>query len=103
MFGTASGEDRSKALLVEPNLTDLVLCMGTNDLAFGRTSDQLLASAARIITSAQHSGVRVWVCTIGPRARVGWSSSQERQRQAFNAAARGTWLRSRGASLSTWM
>jgi lysophospholipase L1-like esterase len=98
-FGSASGEDRSQALLAEPNLTDLVLCMGTNDLAFGRTSDQLLASAARIIASARGSGIRVWMCTIGPRAQVSWDAAQERERRAFNVAARGLWLSSRGGSV----
>lgn len=98
MFGTVNGESRAAALLAEPNLTDLVLCMGTNDLAFGASSQQILDAMARVISSAQRVGVRVWVCTIPARNSPTWPTRLENERQQVNNAVRGTWLRSRGAN-----
>jgi lysophospholipase L1-like esterase len=98
LFGTASGEDRATALLSEPNVTDLIICMGTNDLTFQRSGQQILDGIASVISAAQKVGVRVWVCTIPPRYRPGWTTWSENQRLLVNSSVRGTWLRARGAS-----
>lgn len=97
MFGTMSGEQRAAALLAEPNLTDLVICMGTNDLVLGASGQQILDAMSRVIAAAEHDGVRVWVCTITPRKQAGWPDRLEQERQLVNDAVRGTWLTSRGA------
>ena len=97
MFGTQAGVDRATALLAEPGLTDLVICMGTNDLAFGQTADQVLAGIDTVVRAARARHLRVWVCTITPRQKAGWSETQEQQRAAINTAVLGGWLTDRGA------
>ncbi|HSP38760.1 MAG TPA: GDSL-type esterase/lipase family protein [Frankiaceae bacterium] len=99
MFGTASGESRATALLAEPNLTDLVICLGTNDLVFGASGQQVLDSIDRVVAKARSLGVRTWVCTIAPRYREGWTAYGENQRLLINNSVRGAWLKSRGASV----
>lgn len=98
MFGTLAGVDRATPLLEEPGLTDLVLCLGTNDLALGQTDDEVLGALDTVIGAARAKGLRVWVCTISAREMPGWRTSQENRRETINAAVRGSWLRDRGAA-----
>lgn len=97
MFGTQPGVDRAAALLAEPGLTDVIVSLGTNDLALGQTDDEVLAGLDTVVRAARAKGVRVWVSTISAREAPGWRASQERRREAINAAVRGDWLRTRGA------
>jgi lysophospholipase L1-like esterase len=98
MFGTASGIDRASALLAEPGLTDLIICMGTNDLAFGQTDAQVLTGLDTVIRAARAKNLRVWVCTISARQKTGWTTTRESRRESINAAILGSWLRDRGAT-----
>jgi lysophospholipase L1-like esterase len=97
MFGTVPALQRAKELLAEPNITDLVMMIGTNDLALGGDADQVLAAMDQVAQLARSAGVKLYVCTITPRAP--WTAAQEGYRQKVNAALRGTWLRERGGQL----
>jgi len=98
MFGTVPALQRAEELLAEPNITDLVMMIGTNDLALGGDADQVLAAMDRVAQLARAAGVQFYVCTITPRGPQ-LTASQEADRQQVNAALRGAWLRERGGRL----
>jgi lysophospholipase L1-like esterase len=99
LFGTPPGVERAQQVLAEPNVTDLMMLIGTNDLGFGISGAKFLASLDTVLTEAQQKGVQVYVGTIPPRTGYGWSAANEAQRSYVNSQLRGTWLRSRGAIL----
>jgi lysophospholipase L1-like esterase len=99
MYGTAIGLHRLQELLAEPGLSDVVLLIGTNDLAVGVSPAQFLNALAFALHDAQARQVRVWVCTILPRGGSGWTPSAEPARLAVNAVLRSSWLSQRGARL----
>ena len=49
IYRTASGVTRARALLAEPNVTDLVVLMGTNDLSFGESASEVLGGLGDIV------------------------------------------------------
>lgn len=98
-FGTPPGTVRAPALLDEPNVTDLVVLLGTNDIAFGSTDTAILSGLDQVITMARDRGVKVSVCTILPRSDVGWTPANEAKRISVNDHLKGSWLSSRGATL----
>ncbi|MDQ1631941.1 MAG: hypothetical protein QOC80_1913, partial [Frankiaceae bacterium] len=96
---TPAGIVRARALLDEPNVTDLVVLLGTNDIAFGSSDAGVLAALDQVITAARDRGVKISVCTILPRSDVGWTAASEAKRISVNNHLKGNWLSSRGATL----
>jgi hypothetical protein len=86
-------------VLAEPNVTDLVTLLGTNDLGMGSSADQVLRGLDDILAQGRVRGTAVWVGTILPRVGSSWSTTAERARQQVNAALRGRWLTDRGGRL----
>src|SRR3954470_822442 len=87
LFGTQDGVSRARALLKEPNVNDVVLLLGTNDLSFFRSSEQILASMEEVASAAADAGVRLWVATLLPRgAPIG--DRTERNRLEVNDGLR---------------
>jgi lysophospholipase L1-like esterase len=99
MFGSALGTERARAVLAEPNVTDLVVLLGTNDLAMGSGAGPVLDGLSDILAQARARGVRVWMGTITPRHDSTWTAAQEKQRELVNANLRSSWLTSRGGTL----
>lgn len=98
-FGTPPGTARAIALLDEPNVTDMVLMLGTNDIAFGSSDAAILAGYDQVISAAHDRGVKISVGTILPRSDSGWTAANEATRVSVNNHLRGSWLSSRGATL----
>lgn len=98
-YGTAIGLRRLDELLTEPGLSDVVLLIGTNDLAIGVSPAHLLTALASAIQDAHTKHVRLWVCTILPRTGFAWTSSAERARLLVNATLRSSWLSQQGGRL----
>jgi lysophospholipase L1-like esterase len=99
VFGTMPGTARATALLGEPNVTDLMVLLGTNDLSLGSSGAEVLTGLDNVLSQARARGVSVWMGTILPRSNVGWTSGQEAQRRLVNTTLRGSWLTSRGGRL----
>jgi lysophospholipase L1-like esterase len=99
LYGSPSGTDRVRAVLAEPDVTDLVVLLGTNDLTAGSAAGPVLDGLSNILAQAQARGVHVWMGTITPRSSLPWSTFQEQQREFINAILRSSWLTSRGGSL----
>ena len=68
MYGSPSGTDRARAVLAEPNVTDLVVLLGTNDLTVGSAAGPVLAGLSDMLAQAQARGVRVWMERSPPAA-----------------------------------
>lgn len=99
MYGTAVGLQRLNDLLAEPGLTDVVMLIGTNDLAVGVTAHDFLSALTSALESAQTRHIRLWVCTIPPRVGSGWSAASEQARLAVNATLRTSWRSRQGGRL----
>ena len=99
LFGSLPGIDRERQVLDEPNVTDLAMLIGTNDLGFGVSGANVLAALDTAISDAHRRGIKVYVGTILPRTGYGWSAAQEAQRAYVNSQLRSSWLTSRGGVL----
>jgi lysophospholipase L1-like esterase len=100
VFGSVVGAIRATAVLGEPGVTDLVVLIGTNDIASGVSSAQLLQAMSTLIAEAKAEKVQVWLCTILPRnGSLWWTTTMNNNRHAVNNALRSSWLTSRGARL----
>ena len=99
LFGTVPATTRASALLAEPNVTDLVILLGTNDLDLGSSGPAVLGALDNVLAQARSRGVTAWVGTILPRANPQWSAYQEREREFVNAWLKTVWLTSRGGRL----
>jgi lysophospholipase L1-like esterase len=99
LWGSITGLARVRSVLDEPNVDDLVLALGTNDLGDRVTAATLLDAVRHVISLAHDAGVRLWVVTVPPRADPIWSAADERERQAFNATLRGSFLERNGVGL----
>jgi lysophospholipase L1-like esterase len=99
-LNSVPGITRATAVLSEPNLSDLVLLIGTNDVFAGVTSTQLLNAFSGVMAQAKAKHVQVWICTILPRnGSLRWTAAMNNTRHAVNTAFRSSWLTSRGAKL----
>lgn len=99
MFGTDLGTERARRILdgpqvpgarsrvavPEPHVDDLIVMLGTNDLAFGQTTDQVMAAMNTVVTDATRSGTQLWFCTLLPRGAPSGSVIEQR-RLAINLA-----------------
>ena len=99
LFGSVTGLWRVRQALAEPGLTDLVLCLGTNDLAVGVPADRVLAAMRTAVAATRAAGVRAWVATIPPRFDIRWNAAYEQQRVAVNSRLRDGFARQIGAGL----
>lgn len=99
MYGTAVGLYRLNDLLAEPGLTDVVMLIGTNDLAVGVHADHVLSALTAALQAAHARTIRLWVCTILPRAGSEWTAASEQARLAVNASLRSSWLSKQGGRL----
>jgi lysophospholipase L1-like esterase len=96
MYGTAVGLRRLADLLAEPNLSDVVMLIGTNDLAIGVTPDVFLSAVSSAAQAARAHHVRFWVATIPPRDGSPWSAAAEQARLVVNTRLRSAWLSAQG-------
>jgi lysophospholipase L1-like esterase len=98
-LGSVNALYRQQSLVKEPGISDEVIEIGTNDIAFDRPQSDILANVAQAIALARQHGITPWVTTISPRAASGWNLLREIVRQQINTAYRQGWLSSRGARL----
>ena len=92
--GPSAFERLERDVLDRAGLTDVVLFLGTNDLAGNFTAAQVIAGMRQITALIKSRGVRVIGVTIVPRGRpaptTGWTSSMEAQRLLVN-----DWIRTK--------
>ncbi|MHB1929570.1 MAG: GDSL-type esterase/lipase family protein [Acidimicrobiales bacterium] len=83
--GGPPGLTRLAAALALPGVDRLVMLLGTNDLWFGATANQVIAGYERVLAEAQAAHVGVIGVTLLPRAgSEGWTPTMERYRQQVN-------------------
>jgi lysophospholipase L1-like esterase len=99
MYGSYTGLQRLSQLLTEPGITDVVMCLGTNDLAGYVPLTTLLQAYRRAGSIARQHGVRLWITTIPPRSDAHWNAAFENLRRRLNAMFRGDFPRDIGAGL----
>jgi lysophospholipase L1-like esterase len=98
IYGTYTGLQRLSQALLEPGVTDVVLSLGTNDIAHV-SLPTLLAAYRKAGSIARQHGVRLWVANVPPRADLHWNDAFEAQRKRLNALFREGFLREVGAGL----
>jgi len=82
---TLGGVSRLQMLRREPNLTDVVIMLGVNDLTMGRTATQIITALGKAVALARSAHVAVWVATITPyRGQYQWTQLQESYRTQIN-------------------
>ncbi len=90
--GPTALERLSRDVLTRSGVTHVVFFEGTNDLAGGATSAQVIEGTQRIIAQVRANGLAIVGVTIVPRGRPdsvrGWTSAMEAHRLAVNA-----WIR----------
>jgi lysophospholipase L1-like esterase len=99
IYGRFTGLQRLQQMLSEPGITDIVLCLGTNDLANAVPVTTLLQAYGDAATLVRRYGARIWITTIPPRADAQWSSAYEIERQRLNTKLRSGFLAEIGARL----
>jgi lysophospholipase L1-like esterase len=88
---TLDGASRLQALLREPNVTDVVIMLGVNDLTMGKTASQIITAIGKAVALARSAHVAVWVATIMPyRGQFQWTPLQETYRTQVNNFLRAT-------------
>jgi lysophospholipase L1-like esterase len=88
--GSLDGLTRLPAELAEPGVTDLVIALGTNDIATGSQADEVLAALSQATQEAEQAHVSVSIATILPRGGVStWTAEMEQARDQVNATLRG--------------
>jgi lysophospholipase L1-like esterase len=97
IFGAVTGLQRLRWVLTEPGITDVVFCLGTNDLANRVPLTTLLPAYRTVASLVHHYGARLWFVTIPPRGDVRWHSAYESQRRQLNTMLRNGFLRELGA------
>ncbi len=102
MFGTDLGTARGRDLLrgpevpgarsgyevPQPHVDDLIVMLGTNDLGYGQSAEQVIAAMNTVVADATSSGTQLWFCTLLPRGAPR-DSVVEQRRLAINAALLG--------------
>ncbi len=83
-------------VLSQPGVSEVVLFLGTNDLWFGATADQLISGLQQAIASVHQAGLRIIGVTLLPRGgsvvdRRPWTPTMESYRQQVN-----NWIRTAG-------
>lgn len=72
-------------LLDQPGVRRVILLLGTNDLWFGATADQLIAGYRTFVARAKARGIEVIGSTLLPRAgSEGWTATDEQERNVVN-------------------
>lgn len=74
-------------VLDQPGVDRVFLLLGTNDLWFGATADQLIAGYREILAQAKAAGVAVIASTVLPRSSGGsevWTPAMEVNREKVN-------------------
>ncbi len=92
--GGPPGLDRlEQDALSQSGVSTVVLFLGTNDLYFGATAQQVIAGYEQAIAEVHQAGIRIIGVTIIPRAgSEGWNPTKEAYRQQINH-----WIRTSGA------
>ena len=98
-YGTFTGLQRLQQVLAEPGITDVVLSLGTNDLAGHVQLSTLFNGYREAALLAHQHGVQLWITTIAPRGDIRWSGALEVARRRLNAMFRGGFLQTIGAHL----
>ena len=91
-YGAFTGMQRLRQVLVEPGITDVVLEVGTNDLADHVPAGTLLAAYREAAALVRSYGARMWITTIPPRGDIRWSGAYEVQRKRLNSLFRSGFL-----------
>lgn len=80
--------------LDQSGVSEIVLFLGTNDLWFGDTAQQLITGFEQAIAAAHSSGIRIVGVTLLPRSPgvFSWSPAQQAELEAVN-----TWILTSGA------
>lgn len=94
--GGPSGVSRlARDALTQAGVSEVVLFLGTNDLWFGATADQVIAGYEQAIAAAHGAGVRIDVVTLLPRStspEERWTPLQQRYLQQVDQ-----WILTSGA------
>jgi lysophospholipase L1-like esterase len=98
-YGAFTGLQRLQQVLTEPGITDVVLAMGTNDLAGHVSADTLLNAYRQAASLVRNNGARIWIVTIPPRGDIRWSGAFEVQRKRLNSLFRNGFLSQIGAQV----
>lgn len=98
-YGSFTGLQRLQQVLLEPGVTDIVLALGTNDLADHVSANALLASYREAALLVHRYGARIWIATIPPRGDIRWSGAYEVQRKRLNSLFRSGFLAQVGAQV----
>jgi lysophospholipase L1-like esterase len=99
MFGTDDGVSRLRTLLAEPSVTDVVIELGTNDLALGASDAQYVKALIHAISMVRAKGDRIYVGTLMPRDSKAEPFTREQDREWINTILRSHWLTQEGARL----
>jgi lysophospholipase L1-like esterase len=81
--------------LDQSGVTEMVLELGTNDLWFGASADQLITGYKQAVTQAHNAGLRVVAMTLLPRAsnpKEPWGPAQQAALEQVDR-----WIRTSGA------
>jgi lysophospholipase L1-like esterase len=94
--GGPAGLDRlQRDVLEQSGVTEMVVELGTNDLWFGVSAQQLIQGYQQAVTAARNAGLRVVAVTLLPRAsdaKEPWSPAQQAALEQVD-----TWIRTSGA------
>ena len=100
VFDSIPGTARMAKLVLEPNLTDVIILIGENDIYTGVSESGLLNGYSTILGLAKAHHIQAWIMTILPRVgSIGWTSAMEGARQDINRFLRSSFTTSRGARL----
>lgn len=101
--GAAVVRGELPGLLADHRPTDLVVLVGVNDLASGRTAAAIAADLAAIYRTARGAGVRVWPVDVLPWA--GWLAGARFDGRRARIAAEGrllsAWIRRQSGATPT--
>jgi lysophospholipase L1-like esterase len=94
--GGPAGLDRmARDVTSQSGVTEMVLELGTNDLWFGASADQLVQGYQQVATAAHAAGLRIVAMTLLPRAsnpKEPWTPAQQAALEQVDR-----WIRTSGA------
>jgi lysophospholipase L1-like esterase len=97
VFDSIPGMTRMANLLKEPNLTDVVILIGENDITDGVPTNTILTGIGNVLLLAKQRHVQAWVMTLLPRVgSLQWTTTTEQARQDINRVLRSSSVTSRG-------
>ena len=91
MFGKSGVSRFEHDILGVSGATDLIIALGTNDIAMGRkgfTVDQYIDTLKKLVNKAEGMGIRTYVCTMAPRKDKSFKGEMLENRKAANERIR---------------